>query len=127
LQGDHAVKAAVAELLQDGEVQRHVRRVRRVYQRRRDLLADLLRRTASDALSFTVPAGGVALCVGIRKGLNVERWAAAAMKRGVAFQTARAFTFDRRPQPFARLGFAAMNEGELREATARLVAALAAA
>ena len=127
MQGDHAVEAAVAELLEEGEVQRHVRRVRRVYQRRRDLLAGLLRRTAHDALSFTIPAGGVALRVGIRKGLSIERWAAAAMKRGVAFQTARAFTFDRRPQPFARLGFATLNESELREATARLVAALASA
>jgi GntR family transcriptional regulator/MocR family aminotransferase len=43
LQGDCATEAAVAEMLEEGEVHRHVRRVRRVYRSRRDLLADLLR------------------------------------------------------------------------------------
>ena len=120
MQGDHAVEAAVAELIEDGEVQRHVRRVRREYQRRRDLLADLLAARAKDLLTFSVPAGGIALWVRARRGLNVDAWAARARARGVAFQTARSFTFDRRPRPFARLGFASLHESEMRDAVARL-------
>jgi GntR family transcriptional regulator/MocR family aminotransferase len=118
IQGDHAVEAAVAELLEEGEVQRHVRRVRRHYQRRRDLLAELLRASAGDALSFTVPAGGIALWIEAI-GVDVDAWAARALKAGVFFQTARAFTFDRQPRPFARLGFASLNESELRVAVGR--------
>ena len=41
-QGDTAVEDAVAELLEDGEVQRHIRRVRRRYRARRDALAERL-------------------------------------------------------------------------------------
>jgi GntR family transcriptional regulator / MocR family aminotransferase len=123
IQGDHAVEAAVAELMEEGEVQRHVRRVRRHYQRRRDLLAELLRESAGDALSFSVPAGGIALWLQVI-GLDVDAWAARALKAGVFFQTARAFTFDRKPRPFARLGFASMNESELRVAVDRLCKAM---
>ena len=59
-QGDPAIEDAVAELLEDGEVQRHVRRVRRIYRDRRDALADALRRDLAGHVSFDVPAGGVA-------------------------------------------------------------------
>ncbi|HEX9365386.1 MAG TPA: PLP-dependent aminotransferase family protein, partial [Vicinamibacterales bacterium] len=124
MQGDLAMEAAVAELLEDGEVQRHVRRVRRHYQRRRDLLVELLRTLAAGAVSFTVPAGGIALWIATAHHVNVDAWAARARRQGVAFQTARSFTFDGEPRPFARLGFACLNESEMRTAVDRLCRAL---
>jgi GntR family transcriptional regulator / MocR family aminotransferase len=124
IQGDQAVEAAVADLMEDGEIERHVRRVRRHYLRRRDLLVEALQRSLGSAVSFTVPPGGIALWVRVARGIDVDAWAARALRAGVFFQTARAFTFDRKPRPFARLGFAAMNETELREAVARLRRAL---
>ena len=61
-QGDQLVECAVAELIEDGEVQRHARRMRRIYQSRRDALADALHaRLAAMPLTFDVPAGGMAL------------------------------------------------------------------
>jgi len=98
--------------------------VRRHYLRRRDLLVERLRATMGDAVSFTVPGGGIALWVRVAPGIDVDAWAARALKAGVFFQTARAFTFDGKPRPFARLGFAAMNEPELRVAVDRLRGAL---
>jgi GntR family transcriptional regulator/MocR family aminotransferase len=124
MQGDHVVEAAVAELLQEGEVQRHVRRSRRHYQGRRDALAGLLRTTLCGAVTFRVPAGGIALWVEVASWIDVEEWASRSLARGVAFQTARSFTFDRRVLPFARFGYASMNESELRTAVGRLADAL---
>ncbi|MFY0578042.1 PLP-dependent aminotransferase family protein [Cystobacter fuscus] len=43
-QGDFAVELAVAELLEEGEVQRHVRKLRGVYRDRRDALVGALER-----------------------------------------------------------------------------------
>jgi DNA-binding transcriptional MocR family regulator len=57
-------------------------------------------------------------------GVDVDAWAARALEAGVFFQTAKAFTFDRKSRPFARLGFASMNEPELRVAVDRLCKAL---
>lgn len=127
MQGDHVVEAAVAEMLEDGDVQRHVRRVREQYRERRDLLARLLRSSFGDALSFVLPQGGIALWVRVQSRVDVDRWAARALAAGVAFQTARSFTFDRRPRPFARLGFASLNESEIRTAVSRAAVAFAAA
>jgi GntR family transcriptional regulator/MocR family aminotransferase len=124
IQGDHTVEAAVAELVDEGEVQRHVRRVRRHYQRRRDLLADLLQTSLGGVVTFAVPAGGIALWARVASGIDVDAWAARAAAGGIFFQTGRWFAFDRRPRPFARLGFASLNEAELRVAVDRLTRAL---
>jgi GntR family transcriptional regulator/MocR family aminotransferase len=122
-QGDHVVECAVAELLEDGEVQRHARRARRLYRARRDLLARLLREQLGAAVQFEVPAGGMALWVGTGD-IDVDAWAARAQQRGVVFLPGRRFAFDGRPRPFTRLVFAGFDESELKEAAKRMAAAL---
>jgi GntR family transcriptional regulator/MocR family aminotransferase len=122
--GDAAIEAAVAELLNESEVQRHVRRVKRIYHSRRDLLADLLRGMPGAPLSFDVPAGGTALWVRMAASRDVDEWASAALTQGVAILTARTFAFDGRRRPFARIGYAYVNEPEIRLAVERLTAAL---
>jgi GntR family transcriptional regulator/MocR family aminotransferase len=74
-------------------------------------------------LTFEVPAGGIALWAKVNDGLNVDRWASAAAEHGAMVVTARAFTFDGRPAPYMRLGFAALNSQELRDGVRRLAAA----
>jgi len=59
IQGDRPTEAAVATLIEDGELQPHVARVRRVYANRREILANSLRRTFGDQVEFTLaPAEG---------------------------------------------------------------------
>jgi GntR family transcriptional regulator/MocR family aminotransferase len=123
-QGDQVVEHAVAELLEDGEVQRHARRARAAYAERRHVLAEALVRAVGDAVSFDLPPGGTALWARVDPRVDVDRWAARARDAGVDFQTGRAFTFDGRPRPFARFGFASLAAEELRKAVARLRAAL---
>jgi GntR family transcriptional regulator / MocR family aminotransferase len=123
-QGDHAVEAAVAELLEDGEVQRHARRARRVYQSRRDLLVDAFRRKLAAVLEFDVPPGGMALWTKVAAEVDVDAWAARAFTAGVLFLPGGRFTFDERRMPYARFGFAALDEREQADAVRRLVKAL---
>jgi len=59
--GDPAVEAAVAELFEDGELQRHVGRSRRIYQRRRDTMVSALGETLGDVVTTRPPSGGLAL------------------------------------------------------------------
>jgi GntR family transcriptional regulator/MocR family aminotransferase len=119
--GDPALEDAIAELVEDGEVQRHVRRVSRRYQSRRDALARCLRRDLPD-LSFAVPAGGVAFWARVLDGTDVDEWARRALERGVFFSPGRVFAFDERPLPFLRLGFACLTEDEIAEAVRRMAA-----
>jgi GntR family transcriptional regulator/MocR family aminotransferase len=124
IQGDLATEAAVAALIVDGDVERHVARVRRVYASRREILAGSLRRTFGDAAEFTLAPGGMALWVRFRMAVDIEEWAARSLDHGVAWYVGRRYAFDGRQLPCARFSFAWLNEHELPEAVRRLAAAL---
>ncbi len=121
-QGDLVLERAVAELLEEGELQRHVRRLRRVYQARRDALCAAIDACLSGLLSYRRPAGGMALWAAVdrARGAEVEDWQARASREGLLFQTGRTFTADGRPTPHLRLGFAIADERELERAAAIL-------
>ena len=123
-QGDQVLECAVAEMLEDGEVQRHARRTRRVYQTRRLVLADSLRKALGDTLSFELPSGGVALWARASERIDVDAWAARAIEHQVRFFTAKRFAFDGRPRPHVRLEFGGLNHEEINEAVRRLKSAL---
>jgi GntR family transcriptional regulator/MocR family aminotransferase len=118
--GASVVESAVADFIEEGELQRHARKVRRVYQNRRDVLVDALRRDIGEGLSFEVPGGGLALWARVAHGTDADGWATRAADRGVLLYSGRRYAFDRRTVPYLRLGFAAETERELREAVRRL-------
>ena len=119
-QGDHVLEAAVAELIEEGELERHVRKMRRVYLARRDVFVDALARRLGGRFEFAVPSGGMALWGRALGGVDVEAWSARALEREVLLMTARQCAVDGRVRPFVRLGFAALTEPELEEAVRRL-------
>jgi GntR family transcriptional regulator/MocR family aminotransferase len=119
-QGDPAVERAVAELLEDGVVQRHARRMRRVYHARRDALLEAMHDRLGERLVAPVPDGGMALWARAAPGVDIDAWSQRAARAGVLFPTARSFALDRKPRPFARLPYAPLDERELREAVARM-------
>jgi GntR family transcriptional regulator/MocR family aminotransferase len=121
--GNQAFERAVAELMEDGLLQRHVRKMRRVYEERRAVLAAELEKRLGGHLSFDLPTGGMSLWAKA-EGLSLPRWAARGRAQGVAFQWGAAFDFHRRAIPFLRLGFAALNPAELKEAVRRMASAL---
>ncbi len=122
-QGDLAVEAAIAELLEEGELQRHVGRMRKAYAARRDALVDAATRDLPQ-LSLHVPRGGLALWADAAPDLDVEAWKKRALGQGVRIRTAADFTFDGAPAPALRLSFAKGTEGELRDAVRALRRAL---
>ncbi len=124
IQGDHAMQAAVAALLADGEVQRHIHRVSRIYHARRDLAVALLRKHLGSVLELGVPAGGMGLWPRVAPDVDVDDWASAARERGAEFLPARVFAVDGQAASAMRLGFASLNEAELETAILRLAAAL---
>jgi GntR family transcriptional regulator / MocR family aminotransferase len=122
-QGDQVLEYAVGELLEEGEIQRHIRRVRREYRTRRDTLVHALQKQLGDRLTFGVPAGGIALWVKAEEGLDVDDWAARAAHQGAIMVPATTYSFDANPRPYMRLGFASLDVGELEEGVRRLAAA----
>ncbi len=123
LQGDPVLECALAELVDDGLVQRHVRKVRRIYRARRDVLANALRERLGRRVNFETPSGGTAIWVTTGDARETSEWAAKARRLGVVFDPETVFTLDRRPSAGARLGFACLTEDEIETAVSRLAAA----
>jgi GntR family transcriptional regulator/MocR family aminotransferase len=123
-QGDHPMEATVAELLEEGELQRHVRKMRHVYLARRDFLVKRLEARLGHVLRWTVPSGGISLWAQVTKPLDVERWLTRALARGVSVQSGGRYTFDGREPGALRLVFARFNEAELGRAVDLLAGAL---
>jgi GntR family transcriptional regulator/MocR family aminotransferase len=118
------LERAFAELLDDGDIHRHLNRMQHAYRLRRDVLCRALKRTLGEELHFEVPEGGLALWAQVAEGLDVDRWAARALEQGVAFQPGRRFAFDGGPVQALRLGFSNYPEADLEEVALRMRAAL---
>ena len=124
IQGDLTQECALAELFRSGELGRHVRRMRRIYQARRDTLVEELRRQLGSVISCDVPSGGMALWVRVAPDIDVDAWALRAHLSGVVFRSGRMYDFTNRDQACMRLGFTFHDEAELAEAVRRMAAAL---
>jgi GntR family transcriptional regulator/MocR family aminotransferase len=126
-QGDRVGERALAELMEDGELQRHFWRMRRAYQVRRDHCVRELRQHLGRWLQVSVPPGGMALWARVERTLPVPAFHDEAARRGVLFQPGRMFTWGERETQHVRLGYGALTERELSTAVARLAAAARAA
>ena len=123
-QGDHPMEATVAELLEEGELQRHVRKMRGVCRARRDFLIRRLEAKLGETLSWEVPSGGIAVWAKVKKPIDVERWLSRALARGVSVHPGARYTFDGHEPGALRLVFARFNEAELGRAVELLASAL---
>jgi GntR family transcriptional regulator/MocR family aminotransferase len=123
-QGDLATEAAVADLMEEGVVQRHAWRMQRLCRVRRDAFVEAVRTKLGERLELNTPPGGMAVWTRVLSGLDVEAWARRCRTRDVILQTGRKFTRDLRPIPYLRLNFAALREHELEEAVRRMAASV---
>lgn len=122
-QGDLTTEAAVAELFEDGEVQRHIGRVRRIYARRREALLEALEERLPGAFQIEVPRGGMALWAWAAQGDDTDAWADRALDRGVVVSPGSRYWCGRGRVHAFRLGFAGLDEREIDEAVRRLAKA----
>ncbi|HMG53481.1 MAG TPA: PLP-dependent aminotransferase family protein, partial [Kofleriaceae bacterium] len=122
-QGDHALELAIAELIEDDELGRHTRKMRRIYHARRDALADGLRDQLGDRVAFHVPTGGIALWVETSPGLDADRWCKRGRDHGVVFQPGSSLSLAPRKVAAVQFGYGSCTEAEIKLAVRRLALA----
>ncbi|MBE4750968.1 PLP-dependent aminotransferase family protein [Corallococcus sp. ZKHCc1 1396] len=112
-QGDPVLERAIAELFEDGTLQQHARRARRVYKERRDHLLGQLSGTPSlrAGLAYSVPTGGLALWLRLRQG-SAESFAARAREERLLIAPGSTYLHEGRLAAL-RFGFAAHDTDEL--------------
>lgn len=116
--GNTLTEDAAAELIDNGELRRHARKVRQIYARRRLEFAAEIDRALGDIVDYRMPDGGLAFWLRVDTDLDQMEVRAAAM--GLRFASSRSFmTRDDAPRGL-RIGFASLNGHEARTALAAL-------
>lgn len=112
-------QAALADFVDEGHLERHIRRMRRLYKRRRDVLLESLDRAFGDRAIVRGDAAGLHLTVRFRGADGIraraERSGVHLAGTGIYYLAAPA------PDEFI-LGFSAIGERTIREAVKRLAA-----
>jgi GntR family transcriptional regulator / MocR family aminotransferase len=114
-QNELLTQDALARWMRSGGFERHLRRTRRHYEARRDVLAACLEKARSQGadLCWQLPDGGMAIWV--ETGLNAERVAESARAQGIYISHAAEFSLGPpKPNGF-RLAFARQTPAEIRQ------------
>ncbi len=100
---------ALADLIARGELDRHLRRTRRVYRRRRDALVAAVERHLPDA-EVTGIAAGLHALLRLPDGVDEDRLLGGAVARGIAVLGLGAMRIDSHGPPGLMLGYAHLPE-----------------
>ena len=115
-------QAALADFITEGHLERHVRRMRRLYKRRRDAMLDALTRHFGSRAVVRGDAAGLHLTV---RFTNARDLRARAARAGVHISSSDIYYLDSARRAAASeyiLGFAAVTERVIRESIRRLAA-----
>lgn len=122
VQTDLVAQAALAELAASGALERHVRRVRRLYAERRAALLGALAAHMPAGVRFSPPAGGNAVWVALPPAADPEELHQLARAAGIAYTRGDAFFFDGSGAGHLSLSFAALAPSRIAEGIERLAA-----
>ncbi|MBS0029033.1 PLP-dependent aminotransferase family protein [Chitinophaga sp. 22321] len=114
-QGDPIMEQAIAELMEQGAVNRHARRAFNIYKERRECMYQYLQTYLGGKTAFVKPAGGLAYWVKFKRAHNTENLAAQLLKKGVSIMPTERFSFSGVPLNAIRLGYASLTPEELEE------------
>lgn len=120
-QGSAVGELAVAELMESGDVKKHIRRVRNLYRARRDFAADTFARVFGDSVGFELPAGGMALWVQFAKGLGRR---CGEILEHSDFNHGSQYGPGRSGHNHLRFGFGALSEAEISASVEHLASVL---
>lgn len=118
--GSSLMQRALVAFLESGAVERHWRRVSRIYSRRHTAMLRALETHFPPGCQWSGVSGGLVLWVRAPEEISVAALHAAAVAAGVGFARGEAFYPDPADQPYLRLNFAALDEGEIETGIATL-------
>lgn len=122
-QGDIITELAIAELLHTGEIKRHNLRTLKIYEERYTFIISLIRKELSEFVSFTPPKCGLAIWLKVCSSIDMYRLLSDAEVEKVSMTSGTSYSASNNLTPAIRLGFANLNNDEIRLGIQRLKAA----
>lgn len=115
----------IAEMVRNGDLDRHIERLRGIYARKLERTEDALRRYCADYCTWRSPRGGFFLWLLLRPGLEASAVQQAAMSRGVIVGQGPQFFADGQATNHLRLAFSYVAMEDIEEGIHRLGEAMA--
>jgi GntR family transcriptional regulator / MocR family aminotransferase len=112
-QGDAMLENALAELLQNGIIQRYLRKAWRKYRQRRDVLCELLKTNLGEYAQFQSPVGGMAVWTNFDPKISIPLLAQKALQHDLYFSPGFRSENGSSVINATRLGFASSTPAEL--------------
>lgn len=112
-QGDSLLEATFARFIKNGHLDRHIRKVLKIYAERRALFCSLLEKNFGNTISFEIPKGGMAVWVLLDKKYSWEVISENAKKHGLIIGEWQRYDRAKKGHNGIRMGFAAYNEDEM--------------
>jgi len=109
-QGDSVMERALAEMLREGEIQRHIKKSLKIYRNRRDDLCAQLQQELGAWVDFVPPDGGMAVWVRFAPQINLPQLAEALKAQGITMALRDNWV---RTSNGLRLSFASLTEAEI--------------
>ncbi|MBP1628302.1 MAG: GntR family transcriptional regulator [Holophagaceae bacterium] len=114
-QGDRVLEWAMADLIRDGDLERHLARTRKVLKQRREVLEQCVGEFLGPDFRLRASDGGQACWMETPPDLDLGAWAEACHRGGVKFHPPAARSGGLGPSGI-RLGFAHLDPSEIRAA-----------
>ncbi|BDQ13278.1 MocR-like pyridoxine biosynthesis transcription factor PdxR [Sediminibacterium sp. TEGAF015] len=109
--GDGYMQNALATLIKEGELKRHLKKAKKCYHGRRDFLDALMKEKLGKYVSYTLPTGGMSIWIKLNPDYSIARLVANTQFKIIRWNA---------EQNAFRFGFASMDEKELTQAVEAL-------
>ncbi len=118
--GNAATEKALAYLMAEGIVRRHLKKSLKTYRKRRDLFTSLLKDQLEDAVDFKIPEGGLAAWVTFKDEIDLPELRKEALTKGLLISRTVFRDKDGKVLNAIRMGFASLDEEEINQSIALL-------
>ncbi len=112
-QGDAILEMALAKMINQGDMQRHTKKVLKIYKTRRDLFCTLLKELLNDYIEFQIPNGGMAVWVLLDKKYDWKVVRKAMLTYDIVMGTHEKYDLIKADHNGMRLGFSNINKEEI--------------
>jgi GntR family transcriptional regulator / MocR family aminotransferase len=123
VQGDNIMEEAILQLINEGEIKRHLKRTTLIYKSRRDFFDAVCKKHLKGKASFHKPEGGLAFWIVPDKEIDVLDVAEKLLEKGIKILSPEHFSFGK-PVPGFRLGYASLTEDQIEKGIKALAAYL---
>ena len=124
-QGDALLELTFAEFIKSGDLDRHIRKVMKIYKQRRDLFCKLLQDELSAFIRFDIPIGGMAVWATLDSNYSWETIAESAKTHKLDIGNWQRYDSAKTGHNSIRIGFASYNEDEIYHLISRFKKAFA--